>query len=98
VSPHCRVADLQALGHSPVIGAVDHELQDFLLARCQACQQLGLAGVLPIDLAAPRKGAGNGCGRDQRLARRSRTDRMDNLLASRRLEQVAARAGFDGRQ
>jgi transposase len=48
VRTHRRVADLQALGHRPVVGAVDHEPQDLLLAWRQPSQQLRLACLFTI--------------------------------------------------
>src|SRR5258708_27654198 len=92
---HSRVANMQPLGHSPVVDALDHEPQDLCFPSGQARQQLLLHRALAGDSATFRKGGGDHAGRYNGLACCSRTYRLDDLLAARRLEPITSRTSLD---
>src|SRR5258708_39284841 len=92
---HSRVANMQPLGHSPVVDALDHEPQDLCFPGGQARQQLLSHRALAGDSATFRKGGGDHAGRYNGLACCSRTYRLDDLLAARRLELITSRTSLD---
>src|SRR5215469_9619346 len=77
------VADMETLGHGPVIGTLRHESQDFLLPGRQAGEYLRLPGLLAGDLAVSGQRVGNRPGWNEVPAGGRRADRLDDLVAAR---------------
>src|SRR5215469_2298699 len=77
------VTDVETLGHGPVIGALRHESQDFLLPGCQAGEYLCLPGVLAGDLAVSGQRVGNCAGRNEVPAGGRRANGLNDLVAAR---------------